>query len=76
MFDWLWKGVAGLAGLAALWFGTLAAHRKRKAEREKANQEEAMREMQELAYQQMKEQRRKQAAEPAPNAKDRREFER
>lgn len=76
MFDWLWKGVAALAGLAAVWFGALAARRKHKAEREEAERAEAMQAMAERAYRQLEETRRKHASEPKPDAKNRREFER
>jgi hypothetical protein len=50
MFDWFWKGVAGLSGIVALWFGFDAARTRNRMEREKAEREEAMKSMIDKAY--------------------------
>ena len=75
MFDWLWKGVAGAAGLAALWFGASASLIKKRMEREKAEREAAQHKMVEDAYNQLEEARKKHAARAPINTKTRKDFE-
>lgn len=75
MFDWLWKGVAGLSGLVALWFGFDAARTRNRMEREKAEREEAMKSMIEKAYRDM-EATKKNFEKRAPvDPKKRKDFE-
>ena len=75
MFDWFWKGVAGVAAFAALVFGMLAKRRKDKAEREKAERDIAERAAIDRALRQIEETRRKwDAKAPADSAK-RKDFE-
>ena len=65
MFDWLWKGVAGAAGLAALWFGISADRSKRRIERERQEREAAEKSLVEKSIAQLAE-TRKQYANRAP----------
>lgn len=53
MLDWLWKGIAGLSGIVALWFGFDAARTRNHMEREKREREEAMKSMIDKAYRDM-----------------------
>lgn len=43
MFDWFWKGVAAIAGLAAFWFGFNARRTKLRMERDAAERDAAER---------------------------------
>lgn len=75
MFDWLWKGLAALAGMAALWFGASASLTKMRMESEKAEREAAQQKMVEDAYNQLEEARKKHAARAPINTKTRKDFE-
>lgn len=75
MFDWLWKVVAGAAGLAALWFGFNTARMHRRMEREKQERDEAIQHMVEKAYHDLTETRKRYAAQVPINPKKRTDFE-
>lgn len=75
MFDWLWKGVAGAAGLAALWFGIRADRAKKRAERDEAERKAAMDRMVEQAYRSIEETRKKHAGQSPINPGKRTDFE-
>ena len=75
MFDWFWKGVAGVAAFAALVFGMLAKRRKDKAEREKAERAIAERDAIDRALLQLEETRRKWDAKAPADPSKRRDFE-
>lgn len=75
MFDWLWKGVAAIAGLAALVFGVNAARTKRRMERDEAERKAAMDRMVDQAYRELKESRRHHASKAPINPSKRTDFE-
>lgn len=75
MFDWFWKGIAALAGMAALWFGIKADRAKKRMEREEIEQNEAMRRMVDQAYRSLEETRRQHAGKAPISAKKRTDFE-
>jgi len=75
MFDWLWKGIAGLSGIVALWFGFDAARTRNRMEREKREREESMKSMIDKAYRDL-EATKKRFEERAPvDPKTRKDFE-
>lgn len=75
MLDWLWKGIAGLSGIVALWFGFDAARARNRMEREKQEREESMKIMIDKAYRDL-EATKKRFEERAPiDPKTRRDFE-
>lgn len=76
MIDWLWKGIAGLAGIVALWFGFDAARMRHRMERKKREQDEAMQRMAEQTYRALKETRRQHAGKAPINLNKRQEIER
>ncbi|MBK7544100.1 MAG: hypothetical protein IPI57_20680 [Candidatus Competibacteraceae bacterium] len=75
MFDWLWKGLAGLAGVVALWFGFDAARMRYRMEREKWEQDEAMDRMVKKTYSDLAETRKRHAGQAPVNPKKRTDFE-
>lgn len=75
MFDWLWKGVAVLAGMAAIWFGIKADRTKKRAEREEAERKAAMDRMVDQACRSIEETRKKHAGQAPISAKKRTDFE-
>ena len=75
MFEWLWKGIAGMAGVVALWFGFNATLMRWRMEREKREQDEAMRRMVDKAYQDLLATRERWAKQNSINAKKRTDFE-
>ena len=50
MLDWLWRGIAGLSGIVALWFGFNAARTRNRMEREKRERDASMKSMIDKAY--------------------------
>ncbi len=75
MLDWLWRGIAGLSGIVALWFGFNAARTRNRMEREKREHEESMKSMIDKAYRDM-EATKKKFDERAPvDPKTRKGFE-
>lgn len=75
MFEWLWKGIAGVAGVVALWFGFDAALMRRRMEREKREQDEAMQRMAEKAFRDLIETRKRYAGQAKINPNKRTDFE-
>lgn len=75
MFDWFWKGVAGVAAFAALVFGMLAKRRKDKAEREQVERAIAERATIDLALRQLEENMRQWAAKAPADPVKRKDFE-
>lgn len=75
MFEWLWQGVAGLAGIVALWFGFNTARMRRHMEREKQERDEAIQHMAEKAHRDLIETRKRYAAQAPINPKKRTDFE-
>ncbi len=75
MLDWMWKGLAGIAGFADLMFGISADRTRRRMEREKAEHEAAQKKIVEDAYTQLEEARKKYAAKAPINPNKRTDFE-
>lgn len=75
MFDWLWKGLAALAGMAALVFGANAARTKWRMERDEAERKAAMDRMVEDAYNDLAEARKRHAGQAPINPNKRTDFE-
>lgn len=75
MLNWLWKVIAGLSGIVALWFGLDAARTKQRMKREQAERDQAMDRMAEKAYQDLMEARKRKDAKAPIDAKKRTEFE-
>lgn len=75
MFDWFWKGVAVLAGMAALLFGIRADRTKKRMEREEFERKAAMNRMVEQAFRSIEETRKKHAGQAPISAKKRTDFE-
>jgi hypothetical protein len=75
MLDWLWKGIAGLSGIVALWFGFDAARMRNRMEREKQEQAEAMQRMAEKAYRDLTETRKRHAGQAPITPNKRTDFE-
>lgn len=75
MFDWFWKGVAGLSGIVALWFGFDAARTRNRMEREKAEREEAMKSMIDKAYRDLEETKKSFEKRATVDPKKRKDFE-
>lgn len=75
MLDWLWKGIAAIAGLAALVFGANAARTKRRMERDEAERKAAMDRMVDQAYRSIEETRRQHAGKAPINPSERTDFE-
>lgn len=78
MFDWLWKGVAAVAGLAAMVFGVNAARTKQRMERmerERVERDTAMQRMAEQAYRDLIETRKRHAGQAPVNPAKRTDFE-
>lgn len=75
MFDWLWKGIAAVAGLVALVFGVNAARTKQRMERERVEREQAMRRMVEQAYHDLIETRKRHAGQAPVNPTKRTDLE-
>jgi len=75
MFDWLWKGIAATAGLAAMVFGVNAARTKRRMEQEELERKAAMDRMVNQAYRDLIETRKRHADQAPINSANRRDFE-
>ena len=75
MFEWLWKGIAGMAGVVVFWLGFNATLMRRRMEREKREQDEAMRRMVDKAYLDLLATRERWAKQNSINAKKRTDFE-
>ena len=75
MFDWFWKGVAGLSGIVALWFGFDAARTRNRMEREKAEREAAMKGMIDKAYHDLEETKKRFEKRAPVDPKNRKDFE-
>lgn len=75
MFEWLWKGIAGMAGVVVFWLGFNATLMRRRMEREKREQDEAMRRMVDKAYQDLLVTRERWAKQLSINTKKRTDFE-
>lgn len=75
MFDWLWKGIAVIAGLAALVFGANAARTKQRMERDELERKAAMDRMVDQAYRDLIETRKRHADQAPINPANRRDFE-
>lgn len=75
MFDWLWKCVAGAAGLAALWFGIRADRSKRRIERERQEREDAEKSLVEKSMAQLAETRQRYANRAPIDPNKRTDFE-
>lgn len=75
MFDWLWRVVAGAAGLVALWLGFNTARMRRRMEWEKQERDEATQRMTEKAYRDLTETRKRYAAQAPINPEKRTDFE-
>lgn len=75
MFDWFWKGVAGLSGIVALWFGFDAARTRNRMEREKAEREAAMKSMIDKAYRDLEETKKNFEKRAPVDPKNRKDFE-
>lgn len=75
MFDWFWKGLATIAGLAALAFGVTAKRRKNAAERERAERERAERDLIDAGLRNREQTRREWDAKAPPDPEVRKDFE-
>lgn len=75
MFDWLWKGIAAVAGLIALVFGANAARTKQRMERERVEREQAMQRMVEQACHDLIETRKRHASQAPVNPTKRTDLE-
>lgn len=75
MLKWLWQGLAGLASIAALWFGFDTARTKQRLERDQAEREQAIRKMVEQAHRDLIETRKRHAAQAPINPNKRKDFE-
>lgn len=75
MFDWIWKGIAGVSGVIALWYGVSTAMLRRRMEQDKKVREDAFQRMTEKAFEDLKESRKKYAGQAPINPNKRTEFE-
>lgn len=75
MLDWLWEGLAILAGIVAFWFGFKAKRIEKKIARDEAERKEAMDQMVERSYSALEESRRQHANKPQIDPTKRTDFE-
>lgn len=75
MLDWLWKGIAAVAGLAALVFGVNAARTKQRMKQEEFERKAAMDRMVNQAYRDLIETHKRHAEKAPIDAKKRTDFE-
>lgn len=75
MLDWIWEGLAILAGIAAFWFGIKANRIEKKVARDEAERKEAMEQMVSQAHRALEETRRQHAGKAQININKRTDFE-
>lgn len=75
MLDWIWEGLAILAGIAAFWFGIKANRIEKKVARDEAERKEAMDQMVSQAHSALEETRRQHSGKAPISASKRTDFE-
>lgn len=75
MIDWLWEGLAILAGIVAFWFGLKADRIEKKVARDEAERKEAAAQMIERSHRALEETRRQHAGKAPISASKRTDFE-
>ena len=75
MLDWLWEGLAILAGIVAFWFGFKAKRIEKKIARDEAERKEAMDQMVSQAHRALEETRRQHAGKAPISTSKRTDFE-
>ena len=75
MLDWIWEGLAILAGIAAFWFGFKAKRIEKKVARDEAERKEAAAQMIERSHRALEETRRQHAGKAPISTSKRTDFE-